>query len=227
MTLNIAPTSAHTSATKVIDCDHAEVIGYTQSHSSADATEVENAVSLYYAVRDDFRYDPYQIDIEPMGFMASTTLEKGYGWCVPKAVLLTACYRVLGIPARLGFADVRNHLTSEKLREEMQTDIFMWHGYTDVFLEGKWVKATPAFNIGLCEKANIHPLEFDGTKDSIYHEFDKAGNQHMEYVKHHGVFDDLPYDQILATFQQHYTSVLEESPTKGVFEDDVARENPS
>ena len=224
---NTTPSFAHTAPTEIIDSNDPEIIAYSQLHSNVGATEIENAVSIYYAVRDDFRYDPYNIDIEPKGFKASTTLNKGYGWCVPKAVLLTACYRAIGIPARLGFADVKNHLTSEKLRREMQTDIFMWHGYTDVYLEGKWVKATPAFNLSLCEKAKIHPLEFDGLEDSIYHEFDKAGNKHMEYIRHHGVFDDLPYDEILLTFQQHYTGALEESVAERNFEEDVAEENLS
>ena len=218
------PTADQVSPTTVVDSDHPSIIEFTMAHTDAKASDTQNVISLYYEIRDSIRYDTYNINIEPKGFSASNTLSNAYGWCVTKAVLLTACCRAAGIPARLGFADVRNHLTSEKLRKEMNTDVFMWHGYADIYLQGKWVKATPAFNLSLCEKANIHPLEFDGTEDSIYHEFDKAGNKHMEYVRHHGVFDDLPYQQIVATFEEHYAKALFAN-TESDFEEDVASEH--
>jgi transglutaminase-like putative cysteine protease len=110
-------------------------------------------VSLFLAVRDGFRYDPYRIDLSPQGMRASTVLANGYGWCVPKAALLAAACRAAGIPARVGYADVRNHLSTERMRQTMQTDLFVWHGYTDLWLDGAWVKATPAFNIELCERS--------------------------------------------------------------------------
>jgi transglutaminase-like putative cysteine protease len=136
---------------------------------------------------------------------------------------------VAGIPARLGFADVRNHLSTERMRQSMQTDLFVWHGYAELWLDGAWRKATPAFNLSLCEKFGLHALDFDGVHDSIYHPFDKAGNRHMEYVNERGSFDDLPLARIAADFQRLYTgwmpgtelhSRLEQSD----FEADVARE---
>lgn len=54
-----------------------------------------------------------------------------------------------------------------RMREQMKTDVFYWHGYASIYLEGKWVKATPAFNIELCEKF-LRLLEFDGRTDSIH-----------------------------------------------------------
>ena len=218
------PAPAQLQPTDTIDAAHPAVIAFASQHSSSDNTDIENAVSLYYAVRDGFRYDPYDIDLERNAFKASTTLELGYGWCVSKAILLAACCRAVGIPARLGFADVRNHLTSEKLRRAMQTDLFMWHGYTDILLNGQWVKATPAFNLSLCEKADIHPLEFDGLRDSIYHEFDKDGNKHMEYVSQRGEFDDLPYQQIIDTFEIHYAD-MQQTGLDANFEHDVESEH--
>jgi transglutaminase-like putative cysteine protease len=132
-------------------------------------------VALVYAVRDGFRYDPYRIDLSPAGMKASTVLANGYGWCVPKATLLAAACRAAGIPARLGFADVRNHLSTERMRETMKTDLFVWHGYTDLWIDGAWRKATPAFNLALCERFGLLPLDFDGLHDSIYHPFDLRG----------------------------------------------------
>lgn len=180
---------------------------------------------MFYAVRDRVRYDPYQIDLTTSGMKASTTIEVEHGWCVPKAILLAACCRSLGIPARLGFADVRNHLSTERMRQLMRTDIFYWHGYTEMLLDGKWVKATPAFNIELCEKFGLLPLEFDGRVDSLYHPFDAAGNRHMEYVHNRGTYSDLPLEDIIRTFRQEYgfgDRTSEPNPTS--FDDDVERE---
>jgi transglutaminase-like putative cysteine protease len=163
----------------------------------------DQAVKLYYAVRDGFRYDPYRIDLSVQGLKASKVLADGFGWCVPKAALLAAACRAVGIPARVGLADVRNHLSTARLREAMGTDMFYCHGYTAIELDGRWIKATPAFNVELCNRMNMHTLEFDGTRDSIYHPFDRAGQRHMEYVRFRGEFDDLPRQEILAIFAEH------------------------
>jgi transglutaminase-like putative cysteine protease len=201
------PDPATLTPTALIDSDHPAVRAFTQLHAKGD-TERERAVSLYYAVRDGFRYDPYRIDLSPFGMTASTVLETGYGWCVNKAALLAASSRAAGIPARLGFADVRNHLATERLRQAMKTDVFAWHGYADLWLDGAWRKATPAFNIELCEKFGLLPLEFDGVHDSIYHAFDRAGNRHMEYVRQRGTFNDLPLAEMVATFREIYANPM-------------------
>ena len=190
--------------TYYIDSDHPGIVDFVNHNSRTDASDVENAVSLYYAVRDGIRYNPFSIRPAKETMKASAVLTAGEGYCVAKAVLLTACARCIHIPARLGFADVRNHLTSKKLKEVMQTDLFIYHGYTQLFLNNKWVKATPAFNRSLCELFNIKPLEFDGTRDSVFHPFDSAGNRHMEYVREHGEFSDLPWEKILTASMKLY-----------------------
>lgn len=187
-----------------IDSDSPSVISFAETVVGDETDPIKKAVKLYYAVRDDIRYDPYRICFSQEGLKASTTLANGYGYCVAKAVLLAAASRAVGIPCRLGFADVKNHLSSEKLKEMMQTDVFAWHGYTELYIDTRWVKATPAFNQSLCDKTGVKPLEFDGIQDSVLHAFDQAGNRHMEYLKEHGVFDDLPFQQILADFKKYY-----------------------
>jgi transglutaminase-like putative cysteine protease len=212
-------------ATPVIDADHPAVIAFARETTEGCATDRERAVRLYYRVRDGIRYDPYRLDFTIPGLRASTTLARGYGWCVPKAVLLAAGCRALGIPARLGFADVRNHLSTERMRREMKTDIFYWHGYTAIFLGGRWLKATPAFNIELCRKFRLRPLEFDGERDAIFHPFDLLGRRHMEYVNYRGEFDDLPLEAMLATFRRHYRFMDEAyDPDAADFAADVERE---
>jgi transglutaminase-like putative cysteine protease len=194
--------------TPALDADHPDVIAYAKQNHGPSDDPVKIAVSLYYGVRDDIRYDPYSIEMSVQALKASTTIRTRRAWCVPKAALLAACCRVFKIPARLGYADVRNHLSTKRMRAVMKTDIFHWHGYTDIFLNDQWVKATPAFNIELCEKFSIKVLSFDGTRDSIYQPFDLKGNRHMEYLRYRGEFADIPIDRMRDYFIRKYRSDL-------------------
>ncbi|MEE4362337.1 MAG: transglutaminase family protein [Desulfotignum sp.] len=213
-------------ATYFIDKDHPDIIAFSRQHAKEGQSDLDRAVNLYYAVRDSIRYNPYSIEPDRQAMKASAVLAKRQGYCVAKAVLLAACLRSQRIPARLGFADVKNHLNTARLKALMETDLFVWHGFTEVFLNGKWVKATPAFNLGLCESFHVKPLEFDGTCDSIFHPFDNLGNRHMEYVKEHGSFDDLPWDLALAAMKKAYPRYFEtRDRKKGDFNAEAAKEN--
>lgn len=186
-----------------IDSGHPLVAKFAAEHAHG-ADERERAVSLYYAVRDAVRYNPFQNFLLDASYRGSVCLERGEGWCVPKAALLAACARAAGIPARVGFADVKNHLTSPRLTERMGTDLFVFHGYTELLLGGKWLKATPAFNLELCGKFRVKPLEFDGRNDSIFHPFDQDQRRHMEYVRERGSFADVPAEDIKRVFSEIY-----------------------
>jgi transglutaminase-like putative cysteine protease len=194
--------------TRFLDFDVPAVAAFARSHAGA-GTQRERAVRLYYAVRDGLRYDPYGVHLAPDRLTASRALADGSGWCVTKAVLLAACCRAEGIPARLGFADVKNHLATDKLREAMGTDLFYWHGYASLLLDGKWVKATPAFNLELCRKFGVLPLEFDGAHDSLFQPFDARQRRHMEYVRDRGLFDDLPFEELSGELKAAYPKLLE------------------
>ena len=105
----------------------------------------------------------------------------------------------------------------------MGTDVFYWHGYAAIHLDGQWVKATPAFNIELCEKFRIKPLEFDGHQDSIYHPFDLEGRKHMEYLNFRGEHDALPLEEMIQTFIEVYKNAVYDAPT-GDFDEEVRKE---
>jgi transglutaminase-like putative cysteine protease len=188
---------------RFVDSDHPAVIAFSQRHS-AGKSEREKAVSLYYAVRDGIRYNPFQNFTLDETYRGSVCIERGMGWCVPKAALLAACARAAGIAARVGYADVKNHITTPELSAKMGTDLFVFHGYTEFLLEGKWVKATPAFNLSLCTRFRVKPLEFDGTADSLFHPFDEDNRRHMEYVRERGSFADVPADEIKRVFRETY-----------------------
>jgi transglutaminase-like putative cysteine protease len=190
--------------TQFIDSDAPVVIEFAHATIGDAGTDIEKGVRLYYAVRDSVRYDPYAIKPDPDIFRASWVLAAKVGFCIQKAILLAAVARAVEIPSRLGFADVRNHLTTQRLRRLMGTDVFAFHGYTELYLDGQWVKATPAFNRALCERFKVLPLEFDGKSDSIFHPFDAEGRKHMEYLRDHGHFADFPLEKMVRAFKEHY-----------------------
>ena len=216
-----SPLPTDTEPTWFVDSDSDEVGKFVEATLSAATVNRDDeravAVALFDAVRDSIRYDPYGISVEPHCFRASAVAESESNWCVPKAVLYTATLRHVGIPARLAFADVRNHLTSEKLTEALGTDLFAWHGYTELYLEGRWLKASTAFNIELCERFGVKVLDFDGTTDALMHPFDTEGRRHMEYVRQRGTYQDLPLQEILATFAEVYPSTFSERPDDPAF----------
>lgn len=200
------PEPATLAPARYINSDHPSVITFAHQHAQG-SDDRQRAVALYNAVRDGFRYDPYRCDLSAHGMTASTVIDNGYGWCVPKATLLAAACRAVGLPARLGYADVKNHLSTQRMRDTMQTDVFYWHGYTEIWIDGAWRKATPAFNLSLCQKFGLLPLDFNGMDDSIYHPFDAAGNRHMEYMGQRGSFNDVPLAALLADFNRHYPNL--------------------
>lgn len=194
-------------STEFLDADSDDVGEFVERAIArvADRDDpVEVAVAVFHAVRDGIRYDPYDTSRDRDAYKASSVARSSANWCVPKSVLLTAAARRCGIPARLGFADVRNHLTSEKLSATMGTDVFHWHGYSELLLGGRWLRVSSAFNIELCERFGVKVLEFDGTDHALMHPFDQAGNRHMEYVLERGSYDDLPLDTLLADFARLY-----------------------
>ena len=190
--------------TEFLDHDQAAVRAFAEQATVGADSDRQRAVQLFYAVRDGYWYDPYSSEKDRDSFRASRVVGSTRSWCVPKSILLTASARAVGIPSRLGFADVRNHLQSEKLKEKMGTDLFVFHGYSEFLLDGTWVKASAAFNLELCERFKTKPLEFDGVADALLHGYDEQGNRHMEYVNFRGSFDEFPYEEMRAAFDEVY-----------------------
>jgi len=170
-------------------------------------TPRENAVLLYYAVRDELLYDVYDADLSRDGLRASSILSRGRGFCLHKSIVYAAACRAVGIPSRLVFADVRNHLASGKLLELVGGSLF-FHGLTSVWLDGRWMKATPVFNKLLCRLYRMAPLEFDGMTDSLYQPYDAENRRYMEFVKHHGEFDDFPYEMVIQNMHQSHPKLF-------------------
>lgn len=204
---------------RFVDSDHPDVIAFAHRTAGVNGGSLDRILRLFYTVRDEILYDPYVPLGDPGSYRASTTLERGRGFCIPKAALLAACLRVIGVPARVGYADVRNHLATPRMREITGSDLYTYHSYTDIWIEDRWVKATPAFNKAMCDKFGVKPLDFDGRNDCLFHAYDREGRQHMEYLRDRGTFADVPHDEIVVDFRQRYPKMFSD-PTgiKGDFQ---------
>jgi transglutaminase-like putative cysteine protease len=210
------PGAAYLAPTAFLDFDHGLVHAFVERVVGAETIPVRKAVRLFYAVRDEARYDPFAIRLAPEAFKASTVLRDNRAFCIPKAVLLAAAARAVGIPSAIGLSDVINHFTSDRLKRAMGgKEVFLHHGYAALYLDGKWVKAAPAFNVELCARFAVLPTEFDGASDAILQEYDAQRNLRMEYLRDHGFWSDLPFNRIKDDFEGYYPKSLNASASQG------------
>ncbi|MEQ8907495.1 transglutaminase-like domain-containing protein [Ekhidna sp.] len=194
----------NTKSTYFFDYESPEIQALIAEFKAPDLSDQEKAAGLYLKVRDNWRYNPYDISFRKEALKASNIARKDHGHCIDKSVLYIAGLRALGIPAKLHLAKVKNHIAIERLTEKFGTNELTPHGMVDVFLNEKWVKATPAFNQELCRLTGVEPLEFDGSEDSIFQEYNQEGKEFMEYLDDYGSFDDVPLDFIERNMKENY-----------------------
>jgi transglutaminase-like putative cysteine protease len=186
-------------ATPFIDSDAEPVKEKARELTGGVKGEKEKARRIFYFVRDEIRYNAFSPRSLPEQLRASHVLSRREGYCVQKAVLLVALARAAGIPARLRFAEIRSHLIPEKLLKLRGTNVLAYHGYADLYLGGRWVKATPAFGIEVCRKAGLIPVEFDGENDAMLHPYTRDGRPQVEYLLDRGPYEDVPFREIEGT----------------------------
>jgi transglutaminase-like putative cysteine protease len=218
MDIGMLPETSFLKPTRFIDSDAPSVREFARAAATGTRDDVGRVIALYRAVRENVLYDPYVDISNPASYRASEVLALGRGYCIGKASLLAAVARAAGVPARVGYADVRNHMTSPRLYDVLGTDIFRWHSYADLYVDGRWVKATPAFNASLCDRLGVSVLEFDGRTDSLFQQFDRSGRRHMEYLHDRGVYVDVPFEVILDDFRVHYPALLSKAGLSGDFQ---------
>ncbi|MCK5916040.1 MAG: transglutaminase family protein, partial [Deltaproteobacteria bacterium] len=160
----------------------------------------EQVKIIFHFVRDEIRYNPYTSFIHPEDYTASEILQRGEGFCIPKASLFTAMMRILKIPAKLYFADIKNHLAPPKLKAVMG-DIFIYHCYCGVLIDDQWIKLAPTFNRRMSEKIRVPVNDFDGFNDALLPSVNLDGKLYVEYIKDRGDAADILYDEILSTFK--------------------------
>lgn len=187
-----------------VDSDSESIRNYAETACRNAKSVKEKAIALFYAVRDDIRYDLFGFEIKLNYMKASYILQKGSGYCVSKALVLAAAARAVGVPSRLGFANVINYLNPESLSGLLRTNVFAFHGFAELYIDGRWVKATPSLDSALCEKMGYVKPEFDGVHDTVYPERNLAGEPHMEYVHFYGSYPDLPIEDLVRSVETYY-----------------------
>lgn len=203
------PSPLYLAPTPFLDFNQPEVAQFVRDATASATTARDLAVRLFYAVRDQVRYEPYTMRMTPDCFRASTVLLERGSFCIPKALLLVAGARLLGIPAAIGLSDVVNHFSTAKMEQIMGgREVFMHHGWAALFLDGKWVKAVPAFNKELCTLMRVPPTDFDGEHDAVLQQYKEDGSVYMEYLRDHGVWSDLPYLRIYEDWGGYYPPSL-------------------
>ena len=190
--------------TEAIECDNHQIRDLANRTVEGAPDVHERARRLFYFVRDTIKYNPYSPFFLIEHYKATTTLRRGRGYCVQKSVLLIALARAIGIPSRLVFADIRNYKASQQLVEMMGTNLFVFHGYVELFLGNRWVQVTPSFEKELCQQHGYPIVEFDGRQDAIFPHHDDEGRKFVEYVRYHGTFADVPLDLILRAWDEAY-----------------------
>ena len=172
--------------------------------------DIGKAIKLFYFVRDGIRYsvkDSYEASNKE-NLKSSLTVEKGYAFCIPKAILLASLARAVGIPSRLHYVDIVNHMTSESLKKQMGSNIFIFHGFTELYINNRWVEANCAFDKDLCLRKNFPAVDFDGVKDGLFASTNKDGLPFVEYIKDRGNYNDCPHQEIMETWAREYGSNL-------------------
>lgn len=190
---------------------------YIDEHGFKKITDpVEKVKAVYDAVRDGWRYNAYKMHFSPDSCKASTIFQRPEGHCIDKATLLITVLRAVGIPARLHLAKVRNHIAVELIIRKFKTDVLTPHGYVELFVNGKWIAVTPAFNKQLCIMLNVDVMEFDVESDGIFQQYDRTGNRFMEYLDDYGTFEDFPLDFVKKNIAEHYVQLKEIVENEGV-----------
>jgi transglutaminase-like putative cysteine protease len=210
------------SPAEFVDSDHPSIRAKAKAVVGSLTDPVVQTRALYKAVRDEIRYDPYVDFTDPEIYRASSVLAAGHAYCVGKASLYIALCRAIGIPARLGLADVKNHLATPRLLEAVGTDVFAYHGYVEIMPEKEWIKATPTFNVTLCQKLGVTPLEFDGRNDALMQPFDNTGRDFMSYVAQHGTFFDVPAKFLMVEMARIYPKLCVPGGLRGNMEQEGA-----
>jgi transglutaminase-like putative cysteine protease len=182
--------------TFIVDSDNPAIIEKAENLSKGQKNDIGKAIALFYFVRDEIKYNIYTKKSSPEDFRASNTLLKKDGYCVQKAVLLAALARAIGIPAGIGFARIKNNLMPEKTLKWLTINILPFHGFCELHVGEKWVKATPAFDLTMCKNGKIVPVEFDGINNAMLNPHNLDGQLHIEYLKYFGRYPDVPMDKL-------------------------------
>ena len=187
-----------------IDSNDEAVKEYAHNVTRGLKYDTEKAVELFYAVRDDFKFDLNHIDLHPSKLKASALVKRGVGTDIEKSNLLAASARAVGIPSRVSFSNLRSNLTSEQLGAVLQSDLLVFHSYAELWMGNHWVKLSPVFNQEACDYLDLPPLDFGIPEEKVFAKHHKSRRKYLKYVHQYGSFPDLPYDLYISELRKYY-----------------------
>ncbi len=166
----------------------------------------ERAKRLSTFVRDEIAYE-FAIRFTPEEYVASQILQEGKGFCVRKAIVLCARGRAAEIPTAVVLCDLRDFTLSSEVKAALRTDVMYHHGLSALHVDGTWVLVDASLTPELDQRKGYRLVEFDGSRDALLPETTLNGSPHVKYVTFHGLYADLPYEQMMEAFQRGYASV--------------------
>lgn len=176
------------------------------THEIPPHDSIQKAIKVFYYVRDSLPYwvgSPKEL-MDRANLRASAVLTKQKGYCIQKSSLFVALLRALQIPARFHFVDIINYLTPQNYIDRIGRNLMIYHGYGEVWLNGKWIEANVAFDKALCERKHYPISEFDGIHPALFAHTNADGDKFVDYIKDHGTFADIPYRKIIGTWLLEY-----------------------
>lgn len=188
--------------TRFLDCDTPSV--ETLAHRvCGEGTAVQQAVRLFEHVRDAVQYE-FRAKLTPEEYRASRVLADGTGFCVQKASLLGALLRAVRIPAALVLCDLKDHTLPTRIVDAMGTDTMFHHGLNAIYLNGSWRLADASLSPDVVARKRYRRVDFDGERDALFPTTTLDGAAHAEVIRFHGMYADLPFDQMMRAFMAAY-----------------------
>lgn len=190
-------------ATAFIDWRHAAIQAQLAKLEVGDLAAVRRAEVLFAFVRDQVAYE-WMAKGQSRSYVASHVLAEARGFCVQKAVLLCALSRAAGIPTALVICDLQDEQLPGRYVAAMGHSVIYNHGLVAFWLDGRWVKADPALSPDIVQRKGFRPIVFDGRSDALHAATTLDGAPHAAYVRFHGLFEDLPFDWLMAGYRAAY-----------------------
>jgi len=157
--------------TEFCDCDNELIITKAKDLTKNNKNPKEKALSIFNFVRDEIKF---MLDYIPK---ASETLEKGYGFCVPKCNLQVALLRSIKLPARYHIVSLKKECLKGIIHNSVYNQfpkIITFHPWCECFLNDKWIicdtlfdkdLVTAVYNKGIFGKKELPEIDWDGESD--------------------------------------------------------------
>ena len=178
--------------TYCIDSDAKPIVRKASELTASIRNSRDKVLRIFAFVRDEIPYN-FAPDVRNRShFKASHTLEMGNGFCMQKAALFAALCRASGIPARIGFQDIRDYMIVGDFLRLMGTNELSHHGMNAVFLNGRWVMADCTLDSGLANRKRYRLVEFDGARHALLPKTSRTGKPHFDILKQYRFYNDTP-----------------------------------